>query len=505
MGLTGIFDIGVNAMNGHSHAVRTISGNIANASTDSYKRVETQYLSLYTPGAGPTQPGGTAERPSPVAPRSQGSGIRTFDRYHLDQQGTVRQTGRELDLAIAGRGFFLTKPAEQTIQGGRVVRSFAEETLYGRDGAFSPDVQGTGANTSELLLRNKSGNYLMGWSAASGFGGEPEVIRVPLNRGVGAGAGEGTPDLPARATQTVRFGATLPTASGAGGAPVASRAPFFDATGASRSLDIAFQPVAGQIDTWRATVSLPGGSVGGAASATYEIAFHRQTARDANGAETAPFAGGIRSISPVVGGVVQPAGDGALNAPAAIALPLAFADGSAPGQTLSLQFGFFGGTDGNNPRAFDGNTSLTQFGAAFNEGRVTRDGYPAGFLDSTAFDGEGYLVGQYSNGENRRLYRLPIATFANENSLLPTGGNDFRLGAATGTAVLNQVGVDAAGADGRPSAELASLVVGGLEQSNVDIADEFSGLIVTQRAYTAASKILTTADQMSQTARDLKS
>ena len=104
-------------------------------------------------------------------------------------------------------------------------------------------------------------------------------------------------------------------------------------------------------------------------------------------------------------------------------------------------------------------------------------------------------MGSYPNGEVRNLYKLPIARFGSENNLEARNGNVFLQSSTSGDLELSGLG---------SSAGTTQLIVGALEQSNVDLADQFSKMIVTQRAYSSAPTVLRTADEMSQTAPDLK-
>ena len=97
------------------------------------------------------------------------------------------------------------------------------------------------------------------------------------------------------------------------------------------------------------------------------------------------------------------------------------------------------------------------------------------------------LTAQFSNGRARALYQIPLATFVNPNGLAPDQGGAFRTTLDSGLYNINAVKRRRRG---------SNLVSGALEASNVDLAAEFTNLITTQRAYSAASRIITTADQM---------
>jgi len=111
---------------------------------------------------------------------------------------------------------------------------------------------------------------------------------------------------------------------------------------------------------------------------------------------------------------------------------------------------------------------------------------PPGDLVGLVLEGDGFLTAQFSNGRARALYQIPLATFLNPNGLKADQGGAFRTTLESG---LYNINSSNAGGAGR-------IVSGALEASNVDLATEFTNLITTQRAYSAASRIITTADQM---------
>ena len=109
-----------------------------------------------------------------------------------------------------------------------------------------------------------------------------------------------------------------------------------------------------------------------------------------------------------------------------------------------------------------------------------------GGLNGVRVDENGYVIALFTNGIERSLYKLPVATFLNADGLGPQNGNAYRATVESGTASFKAASQSGAG-------KISNLAV---EQSTVDIAKEFSDMIVIQRAYSAASKIITTADEM---------
>ncbi len=116
---------------------------------------------------------------------------------------------------------------------------------------------------------------------------------------------------------------------------------------------------------------------------------------------------------------------------------------------------------------------------------ISQNGYAAGTLSNISVGLDGTVTGSFTNGQQKTLAQVAVATFQNEQGLQRLGGNQFGQTAASG---LAQVGTAASGRYGQ-------IVAGSLEQSNVNLADQFTKLIVAQRAFEANSRGITTADQ----------
>ena len=114
------------------------------------------------------------------------------------------------------------------------------------------------------------------------------------------------------------------------------------------------------------------------------------------------------------------------------------------------------------------------------------DGAVFGNLSGVRIDQEGFVVALFDNGIQRQIYQIPTATFVNPNGLQEEQGNAYSVTDESGTFTLKIAGTGGAG----------SIEANTLEASTVDLADEFTGLIKTQRAYSASTKIITTADEM---------
>ena len=139
-------------------------------------------------------------------------------------------------------------------------------------------------------------------------------------------------------------------------------------------------------------------------------------------------------------------------------------------------------------------SSLTQYGNETTVQATSQNGYAAGTLDSTSIDPSGTIVGRFTNGQSKNLAQVALATFNNPAGLNKSGTSLYTKSNNSGVA---QVGPSGSGGRG-------SFTPGALEMSNVDLAQEFSNMIITQRGFQANSKIITTTDQMLEELANLK-
>lgn len=131
---------------------------------------------------------------------------------------------------------------------------------------------------------------------------------------------------------------------------------------------------------------------------------------------------------------------------------------------------------------------LTQFAGEYNVITSQQNGAELGLRTGVTIDKDGYVTAQFSNGRSSKIFKLAVATFANPNGLNEITGNVFRQSDSSGDFNLREAGKGSAGA----------IAGGQLESSNVDLAEEFSKMIVTQRSYSANTKVISTSDQMMQ-------
>ncbi|MBL4850170.1 MAG: flagellar hook-basal body complex protein [Planctomycetes bacterium] len=152
-------------------------------------------------------------------------------------------------------------------------------------------------------------------------------------------------------------------------------------------------------------------------------------------------------------------------------------NGLSVAQTVTLDFGPAGGFNG-----------LTQFGSPMTAGATTQDGFESGTLASLSVNGGGSIQGIYTNGRVRELAELQIATFKNPAGLAKVGDSLFAVSSNSGSPLP---GTALSGRAGK-------VLAGVLEESNVDIALEFTRLITAQRGFQVNARTITTTDQMMQ-------
>ncbi len=158
--------------------------------------------------------------------------------------------------------------------------------------------------------------------------------------------------------------------------------------------------------------------------------------------------------------------------------------GAAYRQTFDLRLGTVGSYQ----------DSITQFAEKSSTKMITQDGYTMGYLETFKIDQTGVVTGVYSNGTNRTLGQIALATFTNPGGLEKSGESNYVVSNNSGEANIGESGVAGKG----------KIIAGTLEMSNVDLAEQFTDMIITQRGFQANSRTITTSDQMLQELLTLK-
>ncbi len=137
---------------------------------------------------------------------------------------------------------------------------------------------------------------------------------------------------------------------------------------------------------------------------------------------------------------------------------------------------------------------ITQFESDFTTKAESQDGYPMGLLQEIYFEEDGVIRGVYSNGQKQPIAQVAIATFNNPMGLEKQGNNLYAYAPSSGLAIIGKAGI---GKNGK-------ICPNCLEMSNVDISEEFTNMIITQRAFQANSRVITTSDEILQEVVNLK-
>jgi flagellar hook protein FlgE len=137
---------------------------------------------------------------------------------------------------------------------------------------------------------------------------------------------------------------------------------------------------------------------------------------------------------------------------------------------------------------------LTQFGSPSGIISNIQNGFGAGTLEKISVDKQGQVVAQFTNGETKALAQIVLSRFTNPDGLVSAGDNHFTETVESGAALSGAPTVNGMG----------QILSGTVEQSNVDLGKEFVDMIITQRAFQANSRAITTSDEMLQELVNLK-
>lgn len=210
---------------------------------------------------------------------------------------------------------------------------------------------------------------------------------------------------------------------------------------------------------------------------TVEVAFEKIGANEWRWRAWLPTESGIALSNNT--GVIEFGSDGKLESGGTATVNIGFS--SLGAEDASIKLDFSGESFGKSP--IDG---VTQFGSSFTTKAYYQDGYQMGVLQDFSIASDGTVMGIYSNGRNSALYTLSLALFSNPSGLEKIGMTAFIPTANSG---LPQVVAPKEGGAG-------SLAGGNLEMANVDLAEEFSRLIIAQRGFQANARVITTSDQV---------
>ncbi|HUB15984.1 MAG TPA: flagellar hook protein FlgE [Acetobacteraceae bacterium] len=374
--------------------------------------------------------------------------------YLNNVQGTITQVTNPLAMAIAGQGFFAVSQQTGEANG---IPTFNPQQFYSRAGDFQLNSDG--------YLVNSAGQYLNGWSVDPSTGAVNQNSLAPIKV-------TQTVYNPV-ATSEVTLSANLPaspaTGTGTAASPISSDIDVYDSLGTQHVITLNW--VQNADNDWTVSVVSPD-DLNASAIGSAEVQF------GATSGNPVPE-GTVGQITNTTGNVTTTG----YSANTAATLDFTTDFGSGP-QTIELNLGTYGETNG-----------VTQYaGSQYNLEGLTQNGVPPGSFAGVTPQANGDIVVNYNNGQTRTIAQVPLVTFNDPDTLQRQDGQSFTATIASGTPLAEEASTNGAG----------NLVIGSVESSNVDIATEFSSLIVAQQAYSANAKMVTTAQQMLQTTVDMK-
>ena len=470
---------GVSGLQNHQIRMDVIGNNISNVNTTGFKKGRVNFQDMLSQTmSGAAKP---TDEKGGVNPKQVGLGmvVATIDTIHT--QGSLQTTGNNLDMGISGNGFFIMKDGDKT--------------FYTRAGAFGLDKDGllvnpgTGLRVQGWMSREAGGEYLL--DVAS----DPEDITIPLYS-----------KDPARATTNVDFKCNLFSEMSVidpnNFADLSEQElikntwtnsiNIYDSQGTP--LELRMRMFKTGTNSWQSRVEVyrndpdnPGQKIR-IPETEYSISTTNQAI---TGVATDYFNLGFDNMGRIIN-VVAP-GEDALNTGSLfvnlnLRVPTLSPDTPNQEMTVRVNLGEVGRV-----RTDDG-VGITQFSSGFTTKPFRQDGFGMGYLEGLKVDDTGSITGVYSNGNNRVLAQVALANFTNPGGLEKAGETNFVYSNNSGEADISPAGTIGKG----------KIMAGALEMSNVDLAEQFTDMIVTQRGFQANSKTIQTSDQMLQELLSLK-
>ena len=432
MTISSSLNAGVSGLNANAARLATIADNIANSSTFGYKRAGTEFNNIVTAGQ--------------LTGKYSAGGVRTSTYRLIDERASLISTGNSTDLAIGGRGMLPVASIVDVEQGNSL------QLRLMTTGSFRPDDAG--------ILRTDTGMVLLGWPA-NVDGTIPTFPRdtiaglkpVQINQN----------QFAADPTTKMQLGVNLPataTDAGATGAIITQSIEYFDNLGASKSLNVTYEPTvptSGSSNTW--TMTITDSASADAVVGSYTLTFDTNTATG----------GTLATLTTLSGGAYDPATG---------TMALTVARGP-----IELTVGKVGDPKG-----------LTQLGDKFAPVSVSKNGSSVGNLTGVVVDETGRMSAIYDSGFSRVIYQIPVVDVANPNGLIVKDNQTYEVSSESGSFFLWDAG------DG-PTGDVVGF---SREESATDVASELTQLIQTQRAYSSNAKIIQTVDEMWQETTNIK-
>ncbi|MBR6583167.1 MAG: flagellar hook protein FlgE [Treponema sp.] len=455
---------GVSGLQNHQTRMDVIGNNISNVNTTGFKRGRVNFQDMISQQlSGAAKP---TDEIGGVNAKEVGLGMTVASIDNIFNQGNLQSTGVSTDIAIQGNGFFVLKSGE--------------ESFYTRNGAFGLDMNGT-------LVNPATGMRVQGWMAEDVNGqmivstaATPTDLVIPV----------GSKD-PAKETTNVNFACNLnkntpEILEGASPEDIVkgtwgTEQKIYDSFGNEHMLSVSFRRVVGTPNQWEATVNIDEdnadftqtrvglGSTDGMGN-TFIVSFDNY--------------GALQSVTDSAGNVTNPEGQVVIQTSFAVPDSNVDEEGNPYRQTLNINLGTIGSFK----------DTITQSSSKSTTKAFYQDGYTMGYLDNFKIDSSGVITGVYSNGTNRTIGQIAMASFTNQQGLEKAGDNTYVESNNSGMARIGESGVAGKG----------TLMAGALEMSNVDLSEQMTDMIVTQRGFQSNAKTIQTADTLLETVLSLK-
>lgn len=455
---------GVSGLQNHQTRMDVIGNNISNVNTVGFKRGRVNFQDMISQQLqGAAKP---SEELGGVNPKEVGLGMTVAAIDNIFNQGNLQSTGVSTDLAIQGNGFFIMKSGD--------------ETFYTRNGAFSLDSNGT-------LVNPANGMRVQGWMAQDVNGEQVlTTAATPGNLVIPVGSKD-----PAKETNNVMFACNLnkntpeilPNANEKDimDGTWATEQKIYDSFGNEHILSVSFRRVTGNPNQWEATVNVDADNA--------DFTQTRVGLGDTNGMGntfivTFSNLGALESVTDTAGNVTNPTGKAILQTSFTVPNSNPDENGNPYRQTLNIDLGTIGSFE----------NTITQSASQSSTKAFYQDGYKLGYLDNFKIDSSGTITGVYTNGSSRVIGKIALATFANDRGLEKAGDNTFVESNNSGMAKIGESGIAGKG----------TLMAGALEMSNVDLSEQMTDMIVTQRGFQSNAKTIQTADTLLETVLSLK-